>query len=70
MVEGGFLLHSKVRAVVVVVEPMISFSLLLTMETLSVFAETGLEPWGCSVFFSFFFFFVYVFLPGSRRVGA
>lgn len=41
-----FLLLSKVQAVVVVVEPMISFSLLLTMETLSVFAETGLELWG------------------------
>lgn len=68
MVEGGFLLHSKVRAVVVVVEPMISFSLLLTMETLSVFAETGLEPWGS--FCIVFLFFVYVFLPGSRRVGA
>lgn len=54
VVEGGFLLHSKVQAVVVVVEPMISFSLLLTLETLSVFAETGLQPWG---WFCLFFFF-------------
>lgn len=58
---GGFSPSLKVQAVVVVVEPMISFSLLLTMETLSVFAETGLEPWGSfCIFFIFYFFCICV----------
>lgn len=60
VVEGGFLLQSKVRAVVVVVEPMISFSLLPTVETLSVFAETGLEPWGSFCIFYFFIFYFFL----------
>lgn len=55
--EGGLLLHSKFRAVAVVTEPMISFYLPLTMETLSSFAATGLEPWRLfSLFFSFLSF--------------